>query len=172
MKNGQSYRIHLRAMEPEDLDVLYHIENDRRLWNVGSTNVPYSRYLLHDYIASAAGDIYADRQVRLIAEDDDRQVVGIADLVNFDPRHSRAEVGLVICEPHRQKGFAREVLELLHTYAHRVLHLHQLYGIIDVANAPALALFQSMGYSHVATLPQWLFDGDAYSDAWVLQHVM
>ena len=37
----------LRAIEPEDLDVLYTIENDDKLWTVGSTNVPYSRYSLH-----------------------------------------------------------------------------------------------------------------------------
>ena len=30
----------LRAMEPEDLDLLYQIENDTKLWNIGLTNVP------------------------------------------------------------------------------------------------------------------------------------
>ena len=40
-------RIRLRALEPEDLDELYQIENDRRLWDVGLTNVPYSRFALH-----------------------------------------------------------------------------------------------------------------------------
>ena len=59
--------IHLRAIEPEDLDFLYRIENDVKLWNVGITNVPYSRYALHDYVANASGDIYTDHQVRLTA---------------------------------------------------------------------------------------------------------
>ena len=45
-------KVSLRAIEPEDLDLLYRIENDRNLWNVGTTNVPYSRYTLHDYIAN------------------------------------------------------------------------------------------------------------------------
>ena len=40
--------IRLRAIEPEDLDLLYQIENDSSLWDVGTTNVPYSRYTLHD----------------------------------------------------------------------------------------------------------------------------
>ena len=53
--------IRLRAIEPEDLDLLYQIENDRSLWNVGATNVPYSRYTLHDYIATSNDDIYAVR---------------------------------------------------------------------------------------------------------------
>ena len=50
-------QIKLRAIEPEDLDLLYHIENDVELWNVGTSNVPYSRYLLHDYVANAKNDI-------------------------------------------------------------------------------------------------------------------
>ena len=61
--------VHLRAIEPEDLDLLYRIENDVKLWNVGTTNVPYSRYTLHDYVANASDDIYTDRQVRLMVED-------------------------------------------------------------------------------------------------------
>ena len=41
-------KVLLRALEPEDLDMLYQIENNRQLWDVGTTNVPYSRYALHD----------------------------------------------------------------------------------------------------------------------------
>ena len=32
--NDTSSPIRLRAMEPEDLDLLYHIENDRSVWGV------------------------------------------------------------------------------------------------------------------------------------------
>ena len=39
-------RIMLRAAEPEDLDLMYLIENDTALWNYGSANVPYSMYSL------------------------------------------------------------------------------------------------------------------------------
>ena len=76
--------IHLRALEPEDLDMLYQIENNRELWSVGVTNVPYSRYILQEYIATQKGDIYADRQVRLMIEDLEGECVGIADIINFE----------------------------------------------------------------------------------------
>ena len=85
-------QVHLRAIEPEDLDMLYRVENDVKLWNVGITNVPYSRYALHDYVANASGDIYTDHQVRLIVENGHKQVVGIADIVDFDPGNRRAEI--------------------------------------------------------------------------------
>ncbi len=44
-------RVRLRAVEPEDLDLMYLIENDDLLWAYGSTTVPYSRYSLKQFIA-------------------------------------------------------------------------------------------------------------------------
>ena len=35
----------LRAMEPEDLDFLYAMENHHVLWNIGNGSVRYSRYV-------------------------------------------------------------------------------------------------------------------------------
>lgn len=89
-------KIRLRALEPEDLDFLYEMENDESLWEVGRTNVPYSRQVLLDYITTATADIYTDKQVRLIVENELQEAVGIIDLMNFDPRHQRAELGIVI----------------------------------------------------------------------------
>ena len=73
--SSQQPHVRLRAIEPEDLDLLYQIENNQQLWNVGATNVPYSRYTLHDYIASSSDDIFSDRQVRLIVENEENQTV-------------------------------------------------------------------------------------------------
>ena len=161
--------VRLRAMEPEDLDLLYRIENDPQLWNVGATNVPYSRYSLHDYIANATGDIYTDKQVRLIIENDARQVVGIVDIVNFDPSNRRAELGLVIEEPFRKCGYALSTMTEIGRYARRVLHLHQLFAFIDVDNEECLALFRKLGYQESSRLKDWLYDGTEYRDAVVMQ---
>ena len=119
----------LRAMEPEDLDLLYRIENDKTLWDIGATNVPYSRYTLHEYISQTCGDIYTDRQVRLMIDNEEGETVGIADIVRFDPKHKRAEVGLVIERPYRRRGYASAALLHLCDYALRQLHLHQLYAL-------------------------------------------
>ena len=165
-------KIRLRAMEPEDLDLLYRIENDRRLWNVGTTNVPYSRYTLHDYIASSSDDIYADRQVRLIIETIAGECVGIADIIHFDPQHLRAETGIVIIDSERRKGYALAALAELAQYACRVLHLHQLYGIVAADNAAALQLFCKAGFDNRSLLHDWLFDGQKYTDAIVMQRFL
>ena len=164
--------VRLRAIEPEDLDLLYQIENNRSLWNVGSTNVPYSRYTLHDYIATSADDIYSDRQVRLVVENEQGETVGLADVVNFNPQHLRAEAGIVIQEPFRRQGYARAALESPCDYALRVLHLHQLYAVVAVDNEAALKLFRMAGFQGQAVLHDWLFDGRQYSDVQVMQRFL
>jgi diamine N-acetyltransferase len=134
----------LRAIEPEDLDLLYQIENDRSLWHVGTTNVPYSRYTLHDYIATSSDDIFADRQVRLVIEDDDHQVVGMADLVHFDPQHQRAEVGIVVMKPHRRKGYAYAVC--LHGIKEIEKRGLKAIWACDVENTESIQLAAKLGF--------------------------
>lgn len=161
--------VRLRAMEPEDLDALYRIENDRDVWDVGENNVPYSRYILHDYIANASADIYADKQVRMVVENEEGLLVGVADVVNFCPSHARAEVSIVICREHRKKGYARAAIRQIMEYALRTLHLHQLYAVVREDNMPSLNLFSSLGFKSKMVLDDWLFDGKDYHNAVVMQ---
>src|SRR5574344_297526 len=164
--------ITLRALEPEDLDTLYCVENDRSLWNVGNTNVPYSKFLLRDYIATSTGDIYADRQVRLIVELDNSVTVGIIDLMNFDPCNLRAEIGIVILPDYRGRGYARAAISQMAEYASEVIHIHQLYAFIDVDNSVSVSLFEKEGFVPVSDLRDWLFDGKQYHKAKLFQRFL
>jgi diamine N-acetyltransferase len=158
-------------MEPEDLDLLYRIENDRRLWNVGTTNVPYSRYVLHDYIANASGDIYTDREVRFIIDNGVGETVGTIDITNFDAKNLRAEVGIVTLSEHRRHGYALAALLQITDYALHVLHLHQLYAFVDSRNDGSRKLFLKAGYQESVSISDWLYDGIEYHDAIMMQLV-
>ena len=164
-------QIKLRAIEPEDLDLLYRIENDVELWNVGTSNVPYSRYLIHDYVANAKNDIYTDRQVRMMVENSDGKIVGVVDLVSFDPANCRAEVGLIILNSYRRQGYGTAVLAQISDYALRILHLHQLYAYIDIDNVSSLKLFQKAGFVVASEIKEWLYDGVNFRDSLLVQYV-
>jgi diamine N-acetyltransferase len=169
--NKNDATIRLRAMEPEDLDALYQIENDCDTWDIGTTNVPYSRYALHDYMARCTSDIYTDKEVRLMIENGQGEVVGIADLTNFDPKSMKAEIGLVIQRQHRSKGYALAALRALHAYASHTLHLHQIYAVIPLSNEHCCHLFRQFGYRESATLTDWLRNGETYQSAVVMQFI-
>lgn len=157
--------VKLRALEPEDLEILYTIENNPSEWNVGATNVPYSRYVLRDYIANTTSDIYADRQLRLMVTNDSGDTVGIADLVNFEPRHLRAEIGIVILDRYRRHGYGEAALQKLITYARSILHLHQLYAIVTVSNTSCIRLFDKLEFKDSHCLRKWLFGDHGFEDA-------
>jgi len=164
--------VHLRAMEPEDLDLLYTIENDSSIWNVGLTNVPYSRFVLHDFMSSNTGDIYTDKEVRLLIENEVKVVVGIVDLMKFDPKNLKAELGLLISSAFRRQGYAKATISLIHEYALSTLHLHQLYVVIAASNETTLSLFRQYGYQQSGILREWLYDGRTYHDAVIMQRLL
>ena len=161
--------VRLRAIEPEDLDILYNIENDMNLWNVSVTSVPYSRYTLYDYVANSKNDIYTDRQVRMMIETDSHEIIGIVDLINFDPKHLRAEIGIVIEKQFRNKGYAHSTINKIKKYALNILHLHQLYAYVDKDNEQSINLFLRSGFITSNELKDWLFDGKKYHNALLLQ---
>ncbi len=161
--------VKLRAIEPEDLDILYNIENDTSLWNVSVTSVPYSRYTLYDYIANSKNDIYTDRQVRLMIENEQHEVVGIVDLINFDPKHLRAEIGIVIGNRYRNKGYAHATINQIKDYSLNILHLHQIYAFVNKDNNKSLNLFKRCGFTLSTELTDWLFDGKKYHNALLFQ---
>lgn len=163
-------KIRLRAIEPEDLDYLYRIENDKRLWDVGETNMPYSRYALHEYVANCPTDIYTDKQLRLMILSPEGETVGMVDLMNFDPRHQRAEIGIVVDKLHRRCGYAQAAIEEIKNYSIEIIHLHQLYAIVSKNNAHSLGLFQQAGFEATVTLKDWLFNGEKFRDAILFQY--
>lgn len=163
-------RVYLRAVEPIDMDVMYEIENDSSMWDVSSFTVPYSRYVLRQYIEASQCDIFADKQLRLmIICKSDHCVLGTIDITDFVPLHSRGEVGIAIHKDYRQQGYATDALKLLCQYAFDFLSLNQLYAHVGVDNEVCTKLFASCGFKPCGVLKNWLKIEGHYKDAAILQ---
>ena len=50
-------QIYLRALEQEDLDFLYELENNTDVWEVSGTIAPYSKSVLQLYLDNAHRDM-------------------------------------------------------------------------------------------------------------------
>ncbi len=163
----------LRALEPTDLDTLFHWENDTALWVVSDTVAPYSREALWNYLQQYTGDIYAQRQLRLmITLTEGGTPVGTVDFLNFDPLNNRAELGLFIAAEQRGKGLGRQALELLTAYAREHLGLRQIYVFIAIDNEVCLTLFEDYGYRRAGVLQSWVKRGNTYRDVALLQMIL
>ncbi len=163
-------RIYLRAVEPEDMDVMYKMENDPSMWDISSFTVPYSRHVLRQYIEDSQCDVFADKQLRLmIVRKNDDCILGTIDITDFVPLHLRGEVGIAIHKEYRQLGYATDALKLLCEYAFDFLSFTQLYAHIAVDNDDCIKLFVSCGFVQCGLLKNWLHAGSDYKDTALFQ---
>lgn len=166
-------KVRLRPLEPEDLEFLYKWENDPSVWSVSNTLVPFSRYVLKQYIQESHRDLTEIRQLRLIIEDRDGKAVGAIDLFDYDPIHRRAGIGILIYEPtDRRKGLATDSLLLMCGYGRNTLGLHQLYAGIGSDNPGSLSLFQKAGFQVTGTKKEWLRTPMGWNDEIFLQKIL
>ncbi|WP_418262266.1 GNAT family N-acetyltransferase [Flavobacterium faecale] len=163
--------IYLRALEPNDLEFVYAMENDETIWEVSNTQTPYSRFLIRQYLENAQQDIYEAKQLRLaICKDDDFPAVGLIDLFDFDPKNNKAGIGIVIQGgANRKQNIGSEALELLINYSFYHLNLHQLYANIDEENTASKALFTKFGFECIGIKKDWNLVNGIYKDEGLYQ---
>ncbi|EGV42416.1 N-acetyltransferase [Bizionia argentinensis JUB59] len=168
----QGKHIYLRALEPEDLDFIYTVENDESIWELSSTQTPYSRYLIKQYLENAHKDIYEVKQLRLLIANENHDSIGLIDLFDFDFKNKRAGIGILIySKSDRQQGYGREALELLIKYTETYLNLHQLYCNISEDNKASLKLFESNGFIKIGLKKDWNFTDGSYNNEYFLQRI-
>lgn len=163
--------IYLRALEPEDLEFIYAIENNESVWEVSNTQTPYSRFLIRQYLENAHQDIYEAKQLRLaICLSDTFEAIGLIDLFDFDPKNNRAGVGIIISrESNRNSGIGSEALQLVINYAFNQLQLHQLYANIGSDNEISKQLFTKFGFQKIGTKKDWIKVDNIFKDEILFQ---
>lgn len=163
--------ITLRAVEPEDLELLYLWENDDSLWNHSNTLIPYSKFTLKRYIANSHKSLYETGQLRLMIDlTNGKRTIGTIDLFDFDHFHSRAGVGILIAsESDRHLGYASQAIECLINYAFSTLHLHLLWCNILETNTDSIRLFEKHGFVVCGKRAEWVKKEDDYLSEYQLQ---
>jgi len=167
----QGQNIQLRALEPEDLEFVYAIENDETIWEVSNTITPYSKFLIRQYLENAHQDIYEAKQLRLtICKKENLEAIGLIDLFDFDAKNKRAGIGIIIQnEIDRNSGFGKESLRLVINYAFEKLQLHQLYANIGTENKASISLFTTFGFEKIGVKKDWNLINNAFHDEAVFQ---
>ncbi len=163
--------IKLRAIEPEDLELLYEWENNEMHWVISNTAAPFSRYTLKRYIENSHKNIYETGQLRFMIDHiEDKISIGTIDIFDFDPFHKRAGLGILIAnEAYRKKGFASMSLTCLIKYCFKTLLLHQLYCNILSNNRESIDLFKKQGFVQTGIRKDWILTSEGYIDEYVFQ---
>lgn len=166
-------KVRFRALEPDDIDLLYEWENDAEIWEVSNTYEPFSKYTLSKYIKESHRDIYESKQVRMVIETLEGKAVGAVDLFDFDPFHFRAGVGILIHDENDRKlGYATDALQLLCNYAVNHLRLHQLFANITEDNLASIQLFTNNGFELCGTKKDWRNTLDGWKSELMFQKIL
>lgn len=171
---SSSNTIELRAPELSDLEHIFAWENDRELWYLSNTLLPFSGFAIEQYILNEQADIYEKKQARFILslvnkEGKELDAVGAIDLFDFDPKNRRAGVGILVDKSYRNKGYANLALEKLIDYSFNLLNLHQLYCSILSNNEESLTLFKKHQFSVVGIKKEWVLLNNKWEDEYLLQ---
>ena len=172
MLNLKGKQVYLRALEPEDLDFLYQLENDTSIWEISGTLRPYSKKVLRLYLENAHRDIYDVKQLRLCICNKDDNCIGLIDLFDFDPKHRRAGMGIVVAKTNdRNKGIGAEAISLVCEYAFSTLDLHQLYANILEENEASIHLFEKLGFEKIGIKKEWIRTNSGFKNELMFQKI-
>jgi len=166
----KSDNCYLRALEPEDLDFIYEIENNEAVWEVSQTITPYSRFLIKQYLENSHQDIYEAKQLRMVICNHQNEAVGLIDVFDYDIKNKRASLGILIAsEENRTKGFGKAALQMMINYCFNHLNLHQLVSNISEDNKNSIALFENQGFECIGLKKDWIFKNGTYSNEYIYQ---
>ena len=138
----------LRPLELTDLDFLFDFENDKLIRSNTVSEHSFSKKQLREYINNAKQDILIADQFRFVI-DAKGVPVGCIDLFDYDLLNSQSYIGIGILKKYRGSGFAKKALHCLIRYAFGELGLDKLYATILPVNKYSIALFCSVGFSHL-----------------------
>ena len=138
---------------------------------------------MKQYLDNAHRDIYEVKQLRLVIcvfapskASSDRQAengnaIGFIDLFDFDPKHQRIGIGIVIfSKKDRQKGYASQALQVLCNYAFTHLGVRQLYANITEDNAVSIQLFEKLGFKKAGVKKDWIHTAGEFKNELLYQY--
>jgi len=165
------FKLKYRALEPEDVTMLFKWENDLEINEVSLSKVPFSKYILEQYIAQAHLDIQQAGQYRFVLEDTEGNAVGCVDLFDYDAIDRRAAIGIIIEKKYRLKGYAAEAITLMKDYAFNRIGMRQLHCSVGVSNEKSIQLFRSAGFTEIGIRNDWSFRNGAFHDVVEFQFI-
>lgn len=162
----------LRALEPDDIEELFTIENDHDLQLYSTHNGPYSRFMLERYIAQQHQSVYEQKQQRFVISPSSGKVLGFVDIFDFDPQSKRAGVGIVVLSQYRTKGVATKALALLEHFVIQHYDMHMLYADVLCGNKASCALFEKQNYLLIGIKRDWYFFQQKFHDVKGYQKIL
>jgi len=160
-------KIYLRPVEPEDAKFLSKGENDPIVREALFLALPVSfsteQEKIEQYIKSK------EAIVLIIVEKKTTKLVGQTAFFRIDYISRSAIFYLAILDTaFWSKGFGSEATKLMVDYAFKTLNLNRIQLHVCAENAPAIKIYERVGFIKEGVLRQAMFRNGNYVDFWVM----
>ena len=159
-------RVALRPLKPVDAVGIFELFCDEEVMRYWSTP-PMTRENEALELISVSEDLFQKREMFTggVVELQEDRVFGTTTVLNLEPEHRRAELGIAISRTKWGHGYGREVLELIIGFCFRELDLHRLEADIDPDNTASLRLFERQGFKREGLLRERWYQMGEVQDA-------
>lgn len=148
-------------------------ENDPEVWAAGDNDEPFSKEDIDNFINEGQDVEKFSQERMIICLNDNELPIGCIDLYDYEPKHSRAGIGILIYDKiNRNKGFGSEALELMIEYSANILNMKQIYCHIEEGNESSLRLFKQFNFQIVGLKKDWRKRDDKWINEYLLQLIL
>lgn len=155
-------KIKLRALEPEDMELLRATVNDPEMERmVVGWSFPISKQQQLDWYNRSMGNPNHQR----FAVEYNGQFVGISTLTDIDWKNRSAFHGIKLTQDTpKGQGIGFDAVVAIMKYAFEELQLNRLYGGILEYNIPSKKLYEKCGWKVEGRYRQCVFKNNTYYD--------
>lgn len=150
-------RITLRKVTEEDTEIYHSWRNNTEVMK--STSPTLDQYTKADtasFIQMISGA--TDAKSYMIELNETAQPIGIISLIHIDYKNRNAECVIDLGEADQWgKGFGKEAMQLLLSYAFEELNLHKVYLRVFSFNERAVRLYEKLGFEKEGEQKDQLF---------------
>lgn len=160
--------LHLRTVEPRDLQQIADLRNDESTW-IQLTDPrplgPADQKAWYDSLGNRGGKLY------LIAYDDNFPFIGLIRMDEIDNLNRSIRVGADVLVSLRGKGFGKAIYRAVLKYCFDHLNMHRIWLAVLETNLKAQGLYKQMGFKEEGRYRKAIFRNGRYVD-YVLMSIL
>ncbi|MFO8015477.1 MAG: GNAT family N-acetyltransferase [Candidatus Woesearchaeota archaeon] len=157
--------ITLRPLKDRDEKNIIKFANDKRIHRFTHMPYPYKKKHAREFIRKSKNNWRKKEEYNLAITDRDDNLIGAINLMRFDWRDKKAELGYWIGKPYRGKGIVPEACRLLINYGFSELKLHRIMIHHAEGNESSRRVIRKLGGKREGRLREHLFTGGKYRDS-------
>ena len=90
--------------------------------------------------------------------------IGMVSLLNIDYKNQNTEIGIYVATNDQRKGYAKEAISMMLSFAFKELNMHKIYAFIYKENVSSIKLFESVGFHHEYDDKESVFSNGKFID--------